>query len=123
MTRRYTRYGLCALAILFVAIYLFPLYWMYVTAMKSGTEIFANPPTFWPRDLHWQVGEIWTRLQMDTYLKNSLIIAAGQRATPWPDSAAARSRLKSSNVGPVSGWSSRSPARASQPAQPDMSVS
>ena len=38
-----------AVALVFAAIYLFPLYWMYVTAVKSPSEIFASPPTFWPK--------------------------------------------------------------------------
>ncbi|MFV0332746.1 MAG: carbohydrate ABC transporter permease [Tropicimonas sp.] len=74
------RYGLLALALVFVAIYLFPLYWMYVTALKSGTEIFRNPPTMWPHDPQWTVGEVWARLKMDTYIKNSVIIAVGVTA-------------------------------------------
>ncbi|MCT7377112.1 carbohydrate ABC transporter permease [Chelativorans salis] len=71
------RYILLALAALFVAIYLFPLYWMYVTALKSGSEIFRFPPTFWPATLHFNVADVWTRLRMDRFLTNSLIIAAG----------------------------------------------
>ncbi|WP_243698738.1 carbohydrate ABC transporter permease [Paracoccus alkanivorans] len=71
------RYGLLALALLFVGIYLFPLYWMYVTALKSNSEIFAIPPTFWPRDPQWIVMDVWQRMKMDVYLRNSLIIAFG----------------------------------------------
>ncbi len=71
------RYALLAVAVALVAVYLFPLYWMYITALKSGSEIFANPPTFWPQDPQWQVVEVWQRLKMDAYLKNSLLIAAG----------------------------------------------
>lgn len=74
------RYALLALALLFVGIYLFPLYWMYVTALKAGTEIFRFPPTFWPQALQFNVAEVWVRLQMDRYLTNSLIIAAGTTA-------------------------------------------
>ena len=32
-----------------VAIYLFPIYWMLISGFKSSAEIFANPPTFFPR--------------------------------------------------------------------------
>ncbi|WP_435170882.1 carbohydrate ABC transporter permease [Falsirhodobacter sp. 1013] len=71
------RYGLLAIALLIVVLYLFPLYWMYVTALKTGTEIFANPLTFWPRDPQVQIVEVWTRLRMDVYLRNSLMIAGG----------------------------------------------
>ncbi|MFV0382405.1 MAG: carbohydrate ABC transporter permease [Paracoccus sp. (in: a-proteobacteria)] len=71
------RYGLLALALVFVAVYLFPLYWMYVTALKSGTEIFQNPPTLWPHDPQWTVVEVWTRLKMDSFIWNSVVIAFG----------------------------------------------
>ncbi len=74
------RYSLLALALVFVSIYLFPLYWMYVTALKTGTEIFAFPPTFWPENPQWMVAEVWSRLKMDVYLKNSLLIALGTTA-------------------------------------------
>lgn len=36
-----------AIAIVLAVIYLFPLYWMYLTSLKSGSEMFANPPGFW----------------------------------------------------------------------------
>jgi multiple sugar transport system permease protein len=71
------RYLLLALALVFAAIYLFPLYWMYVTALKGGTEIFQYPPTFWPQNLQFNVVAVWERLQMDRFLTNSFIIAAG----------------------------------------------
>ena len=50
MTRSRTPWLLLVLALALAAIYLFPLYWMYVTSLKSQTEIFANPPTFWPQE-------------------------------------------------------------------------
>lgn len=74
------RYVLLALAVLFVGIYLFPLYWMYVTALKPGTEIFRFPPTFWPENPQFNVADVWSRLRMDRFLSNSLIIAAGTTA-------------------------------------------
>jgi multiple sugar transport system permease protein len=70
------RYVLLALAIVFTAIYLFPLYWMYITAFKSGTEIFQYPPTFWPSDPQWNFANIWFGRRMDRYIWNSLLIAA-----------------------------------------------
>ena len=32
------------LSVLFLALFLFPIYWMAVTSVKPQTEIFANPP-------------------------------------------------------------------------------
>lgn len=66
------------IAIVLAAIYLFPLYWMYVTALKSGSAMFANPPDFWPRDPQWQIyGEVWESRSMGRYIWNSLVIACG----------------------------------------------
>ena len=48
MNRPFVPWLLLALALALAAIYLFPLYWMYVTSLKTGSEIFANPPSFWP---------------------------------------------------------------------------
>ena len=35
-----------AIALVLAAIYLFPLYWMYITTLKSGSAMFATPPSF-----------------------------------------------------------------------------
>jgi multiple sugar transport system permease protein len=74
------RWLLLALGILFVAIYLFPVYWMYLSALKSDSEIVAYPPTFWPQDLRFQAIDVWNRLQMGSFLWNSLVIAVGVTA-------------------------------------------
>jgi multiple sugar transport system permease protein len=74
------RWLLLALAILFVAIYLFPVYWMYLSALKADAEIVAYPPTFWPTEMHFQAVEVWKRLQMGTFLGNSLYLAVGVTA-------------------------------------------
>jgi len=41
---------LVALAVPFV----FPLYWMFVTAVRPLGDVFANPPSLWPTDPQWQ---------------------------------------------------------------------
>jgi multiple sugar transport system permease protein len=67
-----------AAAIVMAAIYLFPLYWMYITALKSGSEMFATPPSFWPSSPEWGTyGYVWESRQMGRYLWNSLVIAVG----------------------------------------------
>lgn len=74
---RWIRAGLLAIAVVLVALYLFPLYWMYVTAMKTGSEITSYPPSFWPENPQILVADVWSRLQMDSYLWNSMLIAVG----------------------------------------------
>ncbi|KSV71610.1 MULTISPECIES: carbohydrate ABC transporter permease [Sinorhizobium/Ensifer group] len=69
---------LLAIAIILAGIYLFPLYWMYITTIKSGSEMFATPPTFWPTDPQWQIfGNVWQSRNMGRYIWNSLVIACG----------------------------------------------
>ncbi|KUP90774.1 carbohydrate ABC transporter permease [Tritonibacter horizontis] len=77
MTRNMNRLYL-ALAIIFALVYLFPLYWMYVTAIKSGSEIFSYPPTFVPTDPQWGVfAHVWEIRDMGRFIWNSLVIATG----------------------------------------------
>ncbi|WP_425960838.1 carbohydrate ABC transporter permease [Rhizobium nepotum] len=65
-----------ATAIVLAIIYLFPLYWMYLTSLKSGSEMFANPPGFWPADPQWQTfAYVWQSRNMGRYLWNSVLIA------------------------------------------------
>lgn len=81
MTRPYVPWLLLAVALVLAAFYLFPLYWMYVTSLKSGSEIFANPPTFWPVEPDLGIyPAVWARRSMATFLSNSVIIAAGVTA-------------------------------------------
>jgi multiple sugar transport system permease protein len=81
MTRTYTPWALLAIALALAAVYLFPLYWMYVTSLKSGSEIFANPPTFWPISPNPDIyPQVWARRTMSTFLWNSVVIASGVTA-------------------------------------------
>ena len=66
-----------AIAIVLAVIYLFPLYWMYLTSLISGSEMFANPPGFWPADPQWQTyAYVWESRNMGRYLWNSVLIAS-----------------------------------------------
>ncbi|WSG97752.1 carbohydrate ABC transporter permease (plasmid) [Rhizobium johnstonii] len=70
-----------AISIVMAAIYLFPLYWMYITALKSGSEMFATPPSFWPTSPQWGTyAAVWESRDMGRYLWNSLVIALGSVA-------------------------------------------
>lgn len=65
-------------ALILAALYLFPLYWMYVTSLKTGSEMFATPPAFLPTVPQWQTYvEVWTTKGMGNYMLNSLVIALG----------------------------------------------
>jgi multiple sugar transport system permease protein len=75
------RWTLFVVALILAAIYLFPLFWMYVTSIKGQSEIYANPPTFWPVDPNFGIyADVWQRRNMGSYLWNSLVIATGVTA-------------------------------------------
>lgn len=66
-----------AFAAALVIVYLFPIYWMFISGLKSTAEIFANPPTFVPRSPTLASFEyIFFRENVLRYLRNSLAIAA-----------------------------------------------
>lgn len=70
-----------AVALVLAAIYLFPLYWMYITALKTGSAMFATPPKFWPSEPQWSIyAFVWESRNMARYLWNSLVIAFGSVA-------------------------------------------
>jgi multiple sugar transport system permease protein len=64
------------IAVLAVALYLFPIYWMFVSGLKTAAEIFANPPTLFPRNPTLDTFEyVFLRENVLRYLRNSLAIA------------------------------------------------
>src|SRR5690606_32069213 len=68
-------------ALALAAIYLFPLYWMYITAVKGQSEIYATPPTFWPVEPNVGIfADVWQLRNMGSFLWNSLVIASGVTA-------------------------------------------
>lgn len=60
-------------------IFIFPLYWMVVTALKTQVEIFKIPTPIWPKELSFQAFADQLSGSSDTLqgFKNSLIISAG----------------------------------------------
>lgn len=70
-------YVLCAIGITITALYLFPLYWMYITAFKSSAEMFQYPPSYWPENAHALFAQVFKEHEMAKFLWNSLVIAAG----------------------------------------------
>lgn len=57
-----------------VAFFLFPVYWMVVSALKSETQLFSSTPVFWPHPALWS--NFWGTLKASANgIKNSFIIA------------------------------------------------
>ncbi len=81
MTNPRLNHAYLGIAIVCAIVYLFPLYWMYVTALKSGSEIFAYPPTFVPNSAQLSIfPEVWSSRGMGLFIWNSLVIASGTMA-------------------------------------------
>jgi multiple sugar transport system permease protein len=67
---------LTLIAVTGVALYLFPIYWMFVSGLKNSAEIFANPPTLFPRAPSLDAfAHVFAREDVLRYLRNSLAIA------------------------------------------------
>ncbi len=70
----------CIISVLLLCILLFPLYWIFVTSIKTEKEIFQIPPTFWPKVLNTKsyVAQVKTGdFNMFRSFGNSLIISVG----------------------------------------------
>lgn len=70
------RYVFTIAALLVAFVFMFPLYWMLITSLKTDSEILSAVQTYYPHNVTF---EPWLRQFMDsgflTSLKNSLIIA------------------------------------------------
>ena len=71
---------LFVIALAVTVLYLFPLYWMYITAFKSAAEMFRYPPTMWPLAPQSHFVATFIDRQMANYLWNSFAIACGTTA-------------------------------------------
>ena len=68
---------LALLIAVFVAIIVFPFYWMVTTALKLPAAITKIPPDFFPREIHFDYFvKAFTRYNMAKFVRNSLIISA-----------------------------------------------
>ena len=73
-------------------IFIFPLYWMIVTALKTQVEIFSIPTPLWPKNLTFEAFAKQLSTSGDTLrgFKNSLIISCGATVIAtvlvWPGS-------------------------------------
>jgi multiple sugar transport system permease protein len=66
-------------ATLFVLAYLFPVYWMVATSLKSSADIFATPPTLFPAPIDFKAydDEVLHNPALITVFLNSVIISLG----------------------------------------------
>ncbi len=71
-----------ALAFLCIGLYVFfPTYWMVITALKPGQEVFNPNPTFWPRTISLEgFREVFLDQRIWVYLRNSLTVSLSSSA-------------------------------------------
>ena len=81
MTPRWHRYAFLALAVLLVAIVLFPVYWMLVTSLLPSSIVLSRQPAADPaarRDFASRAyAEVFHRRPVLTWMANSAIVVAG----------------------------------------------
>ncbi|CAN7708482.1 carbohydrate ABC transporter permease [Ensifer sp. NM-2] len=62
-------------------ILLFPIYWLFVTALSTLSEIRSLPPSFWPAEPQWSTfAKVATERPILLWLMNSTLAAAGSVA-------------------------------------------
>lgn len=80
--KRMTRIAQTVLAILVVLAFSFPLYWMFITSLKTDAEMYSIIPKAWPVDgLHW--GNYWTaltRVPLLHFMWNTVVVTFWQLA-------------------------------------------
>ncbi|MDE0114404.1 MAG: carbohydrate ABC transporter permease, partial [Albidovulum sp.] len=60
------------------AILIFPIYWLFITALSTTLELKALPPTFWPDPPQWQTfAKVAEERPILLWLANSTIAAVG----------------------------------------------
>jgi multiple sugar transport system permease protein len=73
--------ALYATVILMLGLILFPVYWLFVTALSTTSELSGLPPSFWPDDAQWEIfARVWEQRPILTWLGNSFIAAIGSVA-------------------------------------------
>lgn len=75
----YLKYLKTGFAALFAAAYLFPIYWMIATSLKSTADIFATPPKLLPIPIDWTsyVSQVIHNRTLIEVLFNSVVISVG----------------------------------------------
>lgn len=63
------------IGLLILCIFLFPIYWMVVSSLKTSGEIFASVPTLFPKEVYFgNYASLFHNNDFVVYLKNSIII-------------------------------------------------
>lgn len=61
-----------------LAVVLFPIYWLFNTAISTTVELSGLPPSFWPEDPQWGIfGKVISERPIERWLMNSVLVAIG----------------------------------------------
>ncbi len=76
------KWHLTAIAIVLVGFFMFPLYWMISTSLKTADQLFTRPPTWFPIPIEFgnYVAALVNNQDMLRSLGNSLIVSVGTTA-------------------------------------------
>lgn len=81
------------------ALLLFPIYWLFVTAISTLSEIRSLPPSFWPANPQWETfAKVASERPMLLWLTNSTLVALGSVALSMSVSVLAGYSLSRFNV-------------------------
>lgn len=65
------------LIILLLTLYIFPLFYMVSTSLKTMYEVNLSPPRLFPEHPQWQnFADAWNKMNFVHYLKNSIVVSA-----------------------------------------------
>lgn len=71
-------FALYGTVIVMLGLILFPVYWLFVTALSTTAELSGLPPSFWPDQPQWEIfARVWTERPILRWLVNSSLAAAG----------------------------------------------
>ena len=65
-----------AAAVLVTAVFMFPIYWLFIISLKTPEEIFAYPPVWWPGSFQFANYAVLFKDGDAATVRNSLIIAS-----------------------------------------------
>ncbi len=61
---------------LLLSAYIFPMFYMISTSLKTMREVNVSPPTLWPEILQWKnYAEAWHKMNFFHYFKNSVLVS------------------------------------------------
>jgi len=66
------------LAIALALVMLYPVLWVFLSAVKPPAEIYRNPPTLFPQTVDWQnFAQAWKSYEIPRMVLNTLVVFAG----------------------------------------------